>query len=144
MRNELADIEACCKRILKKGRVVLAWEWDDYIGAVLATFNIKHAEHVRDVLDNSFASQWDDRDIVRAPASIQLIAHSLGGLRPTQRLYVTPEEERIVAYGAWWPWGDEETISIRIGLVLGRMDDMAAAQLYAEFISWFTGEPART
>ena len=72
------------------------------------------------------------------------IAHTLGGLRPTQRLYVTPEQERIVAYGAWWPWGDDETVSIRIGLVLQEMDDMSAAQLHAEFINWFAREPVTT
>ncbi len=144
MRNELADIEACCRRIVEEGRIALAWEWDDYISAMLAAFNVKHADHVHGVLDSNFASQWDHREIVRAPASIQRIAHRLGGLRPTQRLYVTPEQERIVAYGAWWPWGNDQTISIRIGLVLDHMDDMAAAQLHAEFISWFTGEPVST
>jgi len=144
MRNELADIEACCKHILKKGRIVLSWEWDDYIGAMLATFDVKHTDHVRGVLDNGFTSQWETREITKAPASIQRIAYGLGGLRPTQRLYVTPDAEQIMAYGAWWPWGNDETISIRVGLVLGQMDDIAAAKLHAEFIGWFSREPVRT
>ena len=29
----------------------------------------------------------------------------------------------VLAYGLWWPWGDGVTISLRIGLDIGVMDE---------------------
>jgi hypothetical protein len=33
-----------------------------------------------------------------------------------QRLYSSDLGGRLFAFGLWWPWGDETTISLRIGL----------------------------
>lgn len=140
MRNEMAEVEACCRQIMTDTRALLAWEWDDYIGAALAKFNVKHSAFVERVLDKCFASRWIDADIAKAPASVGELADSLGGLRKTQRLYVTSSEDKITAFGAWWPWGDGQTISIRIGLVLKEIDDAAADRLDKEFVAWFTGQ----
>ena len=139
MEHELAHIEACCRRIIDQTAAVLSWQWDDHIGAMLATFSIEHADHVSRVMDDSFASLWDVSSIVDAPAPVCEIAESLGGLRATQRLYMTPADEGAVAFGAWWPWGDGETISLRIRLVLGQIEDARAEQLGQEFVGWFTG-----
>ena len=140
MRNEMAEVEACCKQIMTDTRALLAWEWDEYIGAVLAKFDLKHANYIDRILSSCFASKWTAADVAKAPASVRRIADALGGLRETQRLYVTSAADKITAFGAWWPWGDEQTISIRIGLVLKKIDDLSAARLHDEFVAWFTGE----
>ena len=140
MRNEMAEVEACCRQIMTDTRALLAWEWDDYIGAVLSKFNVKHSAYVGRILDSCFASKWIDTDIAKAPASVRELADSLGGLRETQRLYVTSSEDKITAFGAWWPWGDGQTISIRIGLVLKEIEDLDATILHKEFVAVFTGE----
>ena len=141
MEHDLAHIEACCRRIIDQAAAVLSWQWDDHIGAMLAAFSIEHADRVGRVLDDSFASLWDDSSIVDAPAPVREIAESLGRLRSGQRLYVTPAEAGPVAFGAWWPWGNGETISLRIGLVLGLTEDARAERLGREFVGWFTASP---
>ena len=140
MRNEMAEVEACCKQIMKDTRALLTWEWDEYIRAVLAKFDGKHSDYIDRILSSCFVSKWEVRDIAKAPASVQQIADTLGGLRVTQRLYVTSSEDKITAFGAWWPWGDGQTISIRIGLVLKGIEDLDATHLHKEFVAWFTGE----
>ena len=139
MEHDLAYIEACCRRIIDQAAAALSWQWDDHIGTMLATFSIEHADLVTRVLDDTFASLWDESSIVDAPGPVRQIAESLGHLRAGQRLYMTPAEEKAVAFGAWWPWGNGKTISLRIGLVLGRMEDVRAERLGQEFVGWFIG-----
>ena len=65
----------------------------------------------------------------------------IGGIRSTQQLFTTQLEQDVMSYVAWWPWGDGQTISIRVGLVLsGTIPDVDAASLQREFVGWFTGE----
>jgi len=40
----------------------------------------------------------------------------VGGLRQDQILVATEPSESLMSYGLWWPWGDDVTISFRIGL----------------------------
>jgi hypothetical protein len=56
------------------------------------------------------------RTIASAPAEVRDVAESTGGIRVDQRLYAGPGGGRIIGFGLWWPWGDETTISLRIGL----------------------------
>jgi hypothetical protein len=91
----------------------------------------------------AFASVWDFTSVAHAPAVVKDIAESAGGLRQSQYLFVTAVEESIVAFGAWWPWGDWETISLRMGLVIPRdMDNHDAAVLIKEFCDIFPREVA--
>jgi hypothetical protein len=63
-----------------------------------------------------FRFQWNVRTSRTAPESIQQIAEQVGGLRPDQILVATEPSDTLMAYGLWWPWGDDVTISFRIGL----------------------------
>ena len=33
-----------------------------------------------------------------------------------QRVYTMKTNGRLVPYALWWPWGDEITVSLRVGL----------------------------
>ena len=60
--------------------------------------------------------EWTSKSIAGAPTQARELAETTGGVRPDQRLYTMDQLGRIVAFGLWWPWGDEITISLRIGL----------------------------
>ena len=138
MRNELAGIENICKAILSETEGLLSWTWDDYVGTMLAPFNMDDATRVAEVLDESFASKWDFKSITEAPQSIRDIATKIGGIRQTQHLFTSESDQNIMAYGAWWPWGNGETISIRIGIVTQGISQYDAKAFKDEFTSWFT------
>jgi len=138
MRNELAEIEICCKGIIKDHRELLKWEWDDYIGAFLTTFSTSQAPQIETICDKYFMSRWDRESLVKAPPSVRAIAKTLGGLRAAQRLLMTRPDQFLMAFGAWWPWGDGQTISLRIGLVTDGVPEHAKGEFCNEFYEWFT------
>jgi hypothetical protein len=134
MRNELSEIEIVCQNIFDQTDDVLRWQWDEYVGAMLATFKLPEVRTVFAACDSSFASVWDFESVADAPDVVRDIIEMAGGLRSSQYLFVTAVEEPIVAFGAWWPWGDWETISLRLGLALPRsLDDHHAELLVDEF-----------
>jgi hypothetical protein len=137
MRNELSEIESCCKGIITETSGLLTWEWDDYIGAFLATFPPDLAPQIETICDKYFVSRWGTASLDKIPPSVLAIADSLGGLRNTQRLLVTRPGEFVMAYGAWWPWGDGKTISLRIGLVTDKVPEHAKDEFFKEFSEWF-------
>ncbi len=139
VRPELGEIADCCKGILEETTGVLTWAWDDYIGAMLAVFKVGQAKKIAAVLDKQFTSRWDCNTIEKAPKSVQEIAKGIGGLRETQHLLATRPEQTLMSYGAWWPWGDGETISIRIGLVMTGVSDYDVGIFNAEFKELFPG-----
>jgi len=49
-----------------------------------------------------------------------------------------------MAYGAWWPWGDGKTISLRIGLVTDKVPERAREEFFKEFSGWFNSEGAQS
>lgn len=140
MRNDLAEIEECCRGLIEETRHLLNWEWDENLRAMLAVVHVSDAREVADNLDRFFHSRWTHLDVYKAPPSIRRISRLLDGIRKSQFLFVTRPEEPFMAYGAWWPWGDGVTISIRVGLVLNGISDHDADLLTEEFIGWFTGE----
>jgi hypothetical protein len=137
MRNELAEIESCCKGIITETTGLVTWEWDDYIGAFLATFPPDLVPQIETICDKYFMSRWGTASLDKIPPSVLAIADSLGGLRNTQRLLVTRPGEFVMAYGAWWPWGDGKTISLRIGLVTDKVPEHAKDEFFKEFSEWF-------
>jgi len=143
MRNELSEIEICCKGIISSTRSLLTWEWDDYIGTFLAAFSSQQAPRVADACDKYFMSRWDTATIDKIPPSVLAISESLGGLRSAQRLYASRPGDFVMAYGAWWPWGDEKTISLRIGMVTYHVPAHAKGELFREFSDWFTHTGAK-
>ena len=142
MRNELAEIETCCKGIITNTLELLNREWDDYIGAFLTTFPVDQAQQIETICTKYFMSRWDHESLVKAPPSVLAIAENLGGLRAAQRLLMTRPDQFVMAFGAWWPWGDGQTISLRIGLVTDDVPEHAKAELFKEFSEWFTNPDA--
>ena len=142
MRNELAEIEICCKGIITEARELLKWEWDGHIGAFLATFTIEQAPQVEAICDKYFMSRWDRKSFPKVPPGVMAVAETLGGLRSAQRLFLTRPDQFVTSFGAWWPWGDGQTISLRIGLITDGVPEHAQAEFFKEFSEWFTNPVA--
>ena len=139
-RSDIAEIELACHELAERTEGKLDWKWDDYVGAVLATFTTDVAPDIMMLLDEVFVSSWDFRSVFKAPANIQNIAVKLGGIRKTQYLFVSDPEEEPLCYAAWWPWGDSKTISLRVGLASKTIGDHDIEWMLREFAAWFTDE----
>ncbi len=92
------------------------FSWDSRLFCVASSFSTEHENEARAAVGQLFRFQWTARTVRTAPASILEIAEQVGGLRPDQVLVATEPNDGLMAYGLWWPWGDDATISLRVGL----------------------------
>jgi len=108
------------------------WSWDHRLNCVASSL---HADLTRDcekALLSVFPEVYDHRTISKAPEHIQDLAEEIGGVRADQRIFTVTSNARLLPYGMWWPWGDEITISLRVGLT-GYVGDSDHQRMQAEF-----------
>ena len=135
--SEVYEVEIYCRDIVKQGKEFLSWEWDDRFNAVVASFSKANKSKVYSVLKKNFVSDWDYKKIKKAPQNIASIANALGGVREGQFLFMSDLENDIIIFGAWWPWGGGDTISIRIGILADNVSASQEEAITANFKSWF-------
>ena len=61
--------------------------------------------------------KWDFTTINDAEAPIRDFFQAGFGVVPGQKVFTMDPYQGVVLYAAWWPWGDDERISLRLGLV---------------------------
>jgi len=92
------------------------WSWDYRLNCVASSFHVDLTRDCEKALLATFADVFDQRSLDRSPEPIQELAETTGGIRSDQRIYVLRSAGRLTPYAMWWPWGDEITVSLRIGL----------------------------
>ena len=88
--------------------------FDDYFEAFLAEFSADSGDKFRAILERHFSKVWDSSNIGEAPEIVQMCNNYFGGLRANQLLFTTDQSEDVFVGGAWWVWGNGETISFRV------------------------------
>jgi len=116
---------------------LLEWSFDARFRAAAATFESSESATVRAALEQGFEAAWTTPTIGQAPTRAQELATKLGGLRPGQILFGTNADSDPILFGAWWPWGNETTISIRVLFSARVFDDAGKAAMLADFKGWF-------
>jgi hypothetical protein len=92
------------------------WSWDSRLTSVCSSFNVELRPKARMAAMAALPTEWAPSSIGRAPPIVRDIAQRTGELRTGQMILTSQPEGAAFAYGLWWPWGDEITTSIRIGL----------------------------
>lgn len=108
------------------------WSWDSRFTMIASSFHVDLTSESEQALKSTFIDEYDHRTLLNAVDAIQDAAESVGGVRADQRLYAMRSQGRIVPYALWWPWGDEITISVRIGLA-GYVSEQDLERLRTQF-----------
>ncbi len=101
---------------LRKNWIKGGWSWDNRFNCLASSFSVELDGEARAVVLRYLTHEYSSKTIVSAPPQVREVADSTGGVRVDQRLYSSDLGGRLFAFGLWWPWGDETTISMRIGL----------------------------
>lgn len=101
---------------LRKEWVTRGWTWDSRLSCVCSSFSADLADVARATIEKVLPLTEDAHSLAKAPPWIQAVAQKSGGARPGQLIFSTRPVAETVAYGLWWPWGDDVTISLRVGL----------------------------
>ena len=132
-----SGLENDCKELLRGLQGALSWKWDSRFETVLAEFGADKKDSIRKVLERYLKTIWDSSNIDRAPDIVRMINSRLGGLRSRQLLFTSDPEKEAFMFCAWWPWGDGETISIRLAPFYKELSDSEKAEKIQRFKGWF-------
>lgn len=116
----------------RKAWVKQGWSWDYRISCVASSFHVDLTQEAEEAINSVFNEVYDHRTLSRSPEAIQEVAETVGGIRADQRLYTLRTGGRLSPFALWWPWGDEITISLRVGLA-GYSSDQDYQRLQREF-----------
>jgi len=114
MHLKKPDLEKVSRELLSASWGVFSWKWDHRFEAFLAEFSADNGYELRAILERDFSKVWDSLNIREAPDIVKMCNNNFGGLRSGQLLFTTDPSQNVFVFGAWWPWGDGETISLRI------------------------------
>jgi len=136
------ELENVCRNFRRDMETILSWKWDSRFEMVLAEFPNDRQEDVRTVLARYLDCGWDHSDIRRAPAVVHKICDEyLGGLRAGQFFFATNPEKPLFMLGAWWPWDDGKTVSLRLAPFGKDLSETELNELTGEFNTWFGVRP---
>ena len=114
MHLEKSDLEKVCRELLSSSWGVFSWKWDQRFEAFQANFSADNGDEFRAILERDFSKVWGSSNIREAPDIVKMCSNYFGGLRSGQLLLTTDPSQDVFVCGAWWPWGDGKTISLRI------------------------------
>ena len=109
----------------------LEWKWDGRFDTALAEVSSDQANVIQARLEAEMASCLDAALTRGASEAIQQIVRRLGGLMPGQKLFASNRESTDFIFCAWWPWGNGQRVSIRIGFISQDLLAEEAASLKA-------------
>jgi hypothetical protein len=132
-----SDVENLCGELSRGFQGVLSWQWDGRFEAVLAEFGVDKKDSIRAILERYLSNIWDSSNIGYAPDIVRTINIRVGKLRSGQLLFTSDPSQEALIFGAWWPWGDGQTISIRIAPCYKKLSDSERAEKIQLFKGWF-------
>jgi hypothetical protein len=92
------------------------WSWDPRLLCVTSSFTTEQEPAARKATQMALQNEWNAATIVRAPQPLRDVVERAGGIRQGQLALSTGPVNGLLVYGLWWPWGDGETVSLRVGL----------------------------
>ena len=134
--TDLTGVQKASEGLVAAGDL-FDWSWDDRFGAALTTFQAANEEKVRAALATTLPVRHDATTIKEASKLASQIAEAFGGLRGGQELLFSTDGEAPLMVGAWWPWGNGATISLRVKVIALGLDDGDKLALMDTFRGWY-------
>ncbi len=114
------------------------WTWDEETGHALVVFDKEALELIYIPVSNEFAEEWDFISIGGAPELVTALADSDFGLIPGQKLFTAYDDEieSLLLFATWWPWGDSDSFSLRVGIFSPDKKLINRQEIKGHLIDW--------
>ncbi|MFP4381847.1 MAG: hypothetical protein ACLFUS_15205 [Candidatus Sumerlaeia bacterium] len=132
---DLNALEVRCQDLLHKGLEKFDWQWDDYTEMALTHVTKQDRKKVQKTLEDEFSQCWTYRKVKKAPVAMRDLVEDKGGLSRGQLFYCSNPDHEVLLVGAWWPWADRKTTSLRLSLA-PRMTDVTQDDLNFLMKKW--------
>ena len=90
------------------------WEMDGRFSTPFVQLDMGDTKPVKESMSSIFDNEWDSSSLNDASALEKNLAKCFFGIEKGQILFTTLEND-IVLFCAWWPWGNNSKVSLRIG-----------------------------
>ncbi len=134
--GDLDALGTVCRRISLNIPETCPWRWDKEFNLALTVIDKQDEIMIELPLTLEFAHKWDFTTINDAEAPIRDFFESGFGVVPGQKVFTMDPVDGIVLFAAWWPWGDDERISLRLGLVSVAGEKLANAEVKRLICKW--------
>ena len=98
----------------------------------------RDAPAIEKVLNSTFETVFDDVTIAAASSPMEKTARAVGGIDPGQKIYVSESDDTPFLLAAWWPWGNGETVSLRVGVRIEPECRKEQLPYFREYPNWIT------
>jgi len=115
--EDLAPFQEICRKICINIPNAYAWEWDEQRHMAMVVLQGEDAELVFFPLFKEFSHHWNFSSAPPKNASIIEWVNAKFGLMPGQVLFTSYPLHNLVLCVAWWPWGEDQMVSMRVGLI---------------------------
>ena len=113
------------------------WSWDARLDCICSSFRCDDNIVAETAIKPLFPIMWSEGNLRESPILVQQLVERCGGLRAEQFMYCSQPVGGSFLFGLWWPWGDDVTLSFRLGLGgatrerdLVQLRDLFAVDLY--------------
>ena len=135
-RTDLDAFETTCQQISLNIPEDFPWRWDKEFNLALTVIDRQDEIMIELPLALEFAHKWDFSTINDAESSIRDYFQAGFGIVPGQKVFTMDPINGVVLYVAWWPWGDDERISLRLGLASVAGEKLANAEVKSLICRW--------
>ena len=115
--GDLAPFQEICRKICINIPDSYVWEWDEKRNMAVNVLDGEDAELVFFPLFKEFMHHWNFSSPPPDNASITEFVNTKFGLMPGQVLFTSYPLYNLVLCVAWWPWGEDQKVSMRVGLI---------------------------
>lgn len=92
------------------------WSWDSRLICITSSFAGEFEAKAKAAIAEALPNKFTAATLATAPARLREVVERSGGLRSSQIAFAGGDPSRLLAFGLWWPWADQSTISLRVGL----------------------------
>ena len=135
-RTDLDALEAVCRRVSLNIPDNCPWCWDKEFNLALTVIDRQDEIMIELPLVLEFDHKWDFATINDAEAPVRNFFQAGFGVVPGQKVFTMDPVNGVVLFAAWWPWGDDERISLRLGLLSVSGDPLDNAEVKRLICKW--------
>jgi hypothetical protein len=114
--------DGICARISLNVPSENQWCWDEMFNTALVVFDKCDMDLIYIPMTQEFDTQWDFTTIGNAPPPFYTFFNRVFGIVPGQKIFTATDASGTMLFAVWWPWGDGNKISLRVGLHVGDID----------------------
>ncbi|MBA4366028.1 MAG: hypothetical protein C0403_00110 [Desulfobacterium sp.] len=134
---DLTHFKQICNKVRDSIPSPYTSSWDEDFQVIRIVFHKTEKEPLLQTLMKEFPHQWDFTSIDTASDFIDNFINSIFGIIPGQILFTSSETTAPILFAVWWPWGNEDYISLRVGIYPNEEPYFSKKEIQNKLSDWF-------